>query len=259
MGRRAVLAVRLDGGAQDAERSSGGVTDGALHRMGPLGAVVTRLDVTTVDQRVDAAHRRTPTTWDGRSSMPRRNRTGPVAVSAAMDAVPRPARVVTGLLMLAIALAACAGDSLPPTTPSATPTLPPDAPVSAPPGDPSGDPSLEPPIGAKPVVPRPGQAINVHPVAAESLAARVDGSTIVVTAIWWSGVEPCTILDSIVVDTGDGRYTVTLREGNSPQEIACIAVAEQHKTEFEIPDVAPGTWTITDSGGTAPPVTVTVG
>ena len=76
---------------------------------------------------------------------------------------------------------------------------------------------------------------------------------------WTSGVEPCTILDSIVATKGDGTYTVTLNEGSSPQEIACIAIAEQHVTEFEIPDVAAGTWTIADSGGVAPPVQVTVG
>ena len=131
--------------------------------------------------------------------------------------------------------------------------------MTAPPADPSADPSVEPPVGAKPVVPRPGQAINVHPVTAESLQARVNGSTILVTVTWWSGVEPCTILDSIVVDKGDAGYTVTIREGSSPQEIACIAIAERHTTQFEIPDVAAGTWTIRDSGGTAPPVEVTVG
>ena len=109
------------------------------------------------------------------------------------------------------------------------------------------------------MLPRPGQAVNVHSVAAEGLEARVDGSTIILRATWTSGVEPCTILDSIIVDKGEGTYTVTLREGSSPQEIACIAIAEQHFTEFEIPDVAPGTWSIVDSGGQAPPVEVTVG
>jgi len=87
----------------------------------------------------------------------------------------------------------------------------------------------------------------------------VDGTTIIVRATWTSGVEPCTILDSIVVDKGEGTYTVTLREGSSPQEIACIALAEQHFTEFAIPDVASGAWSIIDSGGLATPVEVTVG
>lgn len=184
----------------------------------------------------------------------------PTAVSAAMDVIPRPARLGAALLTLVVATAACSVGPGAPTAPSVAPSAsPPDTPVTAPPADPSGDPSVEPPVGAKPVVPRPSQAINVHPVAAERLSARVDGSTIIVTATWWSGVEPCTIFDSIVVDKGEGTYTVTLREGSSPQEIACIAIAEQHVTEFRIPDVAAGTWTIVDSGGTAPPVEVTVG
>jgi ABC-type transport system substrate-binding protein len=178
-----------------------------------------------------------------------------------MDALPRTARIGAVLLTLAILVAACAaGSGAPPAAPSAAP---PDTPVTAPPSGPTdpsvADPSIAPPIGAKPILPKPGQAINIHPVPVESLMARVDGSTIHVTAVWTSGVEPCTILDSIVVDTGDGTYTVTLREGSSPQEIACVALAEQHVTEFEIPDVAAGTWRIVDSGGVATPVEVIVG
>ncbi|HEY7701121.1 MAG TPA: hypothetical protein VIB02_02330 [Candidatus Limnocylindrales bacterium] len=174
-----------------------------------------------------------------------------------MDALPRTARLGAGLLTLTIALAACtAGGSAPSAAPSTPPSAAPsDAPVSAPPSDPS----IAPPVGAKPIVPKPGTAINLRAMPAESLAARVEGSTIIVQAVWTSGVEPCTILDSIVVDKGEGSYTITLREGDNPQEMACIAIAEQHVTEFEIPDVAAGTWTIRDSGGLAPPVEVTVG
>lgn len=177
-----------------------------------------------------------------------------------MDAIPRRLCSTATLLTLTVALAACAVGPATSIAPSVAPTAsaPPDTSVTAPPSDPSVDPS-EPPLGAKPVLPKPGQAINVHPIAADSLAARVDGSTIVVKATWWSGVEPCTIFDSIVVDQGEGTYTITLREGNSPQEIACIAIAEQHVTEFEIPNVAAGTWKILDSGGVATPVEVTVG
>jgi hypothetical protein len=166
-------------------------------------------------------------------------------------------RLGAGSLAMVLVLAACSSGSG--AAPSASPSQPPsDAPVSAPPSTGNGtDP--DPVIGAKPVVPKPGQAINIHPVLAEDLDARVDGNTIIVTAVWTTGVEPCTILDSIVVDKGDGTIMITLREGNSPQEIACIALAEQHITEFEVPDVAPGEWTITDSGGVATPVVVTVG
>jgi ABC-type transport system substrate-binding protein len=182
-----------------------------------------------------------------------------------MDIRSRTARLCGGLLTLTMLLAACTGTSEPSTAPtdsvapapSASATSP-DEPVSA---APSGDPSTDPgqPIGGKPILPKPGQAVNVHAVPAEGLEARVDGTTILVRATWTSGVEPCTILDSIVVDKGEGTYTVTLREGSSPQEIACIAIAEQHFTEFEIPDVAPGTWSIVDSGGLAPAVEVTIG
>ena len=191
--------------------------------------------------------------------MGRRNRGPSQTVSAAMDDIPRRVRSTAVLLALTVALAACSVGPATSGSSSVAPSAsaPPDTPVTAPPSDPSVDPSA-PPVGAKPVLPKPGQAVNVHPIAADSLSARVDGSTILVKATWWSGVEPCTIFDSIVVDQGEGTYTVTLREGNSPQEIACIAIAEQHVTEFEIPNVAAGTWTILDSGGTAPPVEVTV-
>ena len=173
-----------------------------------------------------------------------------------MNAIRSTGRLGAGLLAVTI-LAACASGA----GSSGAPTQPPsDAPISAPPSDGTGvDPNPDPGIGAKPIVPKPGQAIDVHPVVADTVAARVDGNKIIVTMTWTSGVEPCTILDSIVATKGDGTYTVTLNEGSSPQEIACIAIAEQHVTEFEIPDVAAGTWTITDSGGVAPPVQVTVG
>jgi len=174
----------------------------------------------------------------------------------------RPAgRTIAGLVSFALLLAACssaAAPSTPPSAPpSANPTQPsPDAPVTAPPSDGAGQVPVDP--GGKFVVPKPGQ-LDVHPVPADSLAARVDRSTIIVTATWTSGVEPCNVLDSIEVARGAGTYTITLREGHGPEEIACIAIAEQHKTEFEIPDVQPGTYTISDSGGLAAPIQVTVG
>ena len=39
----------------------------------------------------------------------------------------------------------------------------------------------------------------------------------------------------------------------------CIAIAEQHRTEIAIPDVAAGTYQITDATGGAAPIEVTVG
>jgi len=176
-----------------------------------------------------------------------------------MNELRRSRRLGVGLLSLSLLLVACSAAagpsaSVPPVSPS------PDAPVTAPPGDPA-DPSPDPGgsgDGAKVVVPRPGQ-LDVHDVSADSLTARVDGSTIVVTARWFSGVEPCNILDTVIVAKGQGSYAITLREGHGPEEVACIAIAELHKTEIAIPDVAPGTYQITDGTGGAAPIEVTVG
>jgi hypothetical protein len=163
-------------------------------------------------------------------------------------------RPIIGCIVM-LAVAACSSGGGPatagPSGPDASP--PPDGVVSSPPD--SG--GVVPPGGAKPIVPRPGQ-LDVHPVAADSLAARVDGSTLIVTATWTSGVEPCNVLDSILVQKRDGTMTITLREGHGPEDVACIAIAELHSTVFEVPDVAPGTWTIVDAGGRAAPVQVTV-
>ncbi len=175
-----------------------------------------------------------------------------------MNELRRSRRLGVGLLSLSLLLVACSAAagpsaSLPPVS------APPDAPVTAPPIDPS-DPSPDPGVGdgAKIVVPKPGQ-LDVHDVSMDSLAARVDGSTIVVTPTWFSGVEPCSILDTVIVAKGQNSFTITLREGRGPEEVACIAIAELHKTEVAIPDVAPGTYQITDGTGGAAPIEVTVG
>jgi hypothetical protein len=167
--------------------------------------------------------------------------------------------LLAGTLIATLVVAACSSGAAPSAPPSGAPSgdasQPPDAPVTSSPGDGAGQ---LPGPGGKLVVPKPGQ-LDVHSVPADSLAARVDGSTILVTATWTSGVEPCNVLDSIVVNEGTGTFTITLREGHGPEEIACIAIAEQHRTEFEIPGVPAGTYTITDSGGLAAPIKVTVG
>lgn len=154
-------------------------------------------------------------------------------------------RLGAGLLTLGLAtmLVACGSA----TGPDTTVTSPPDG-VAVPSPDPSG----------QFVVPKPGQ-LDVHDVAIDTLAATVDGSTITVTATWTSGVEPCSTLDTIVVERGDDAFTITLREGHGPEEIACIAIAVQHQTRFDIPDVGAGTYTLRDGTGNAPPIEVVVG
>lgn len=171
----------------------------------------------------------------------------------------RTRRLGVGLLSVSLLLVACSAASAPSASPPPS-SPPPDAPVTAPPSNPA-DPSLDPGgigDGAKVVVPKPGQ-LDVHDVSADSLTARVDGSTIIVTATWFSGVEPCSILDQVIVTKGQGSYAITLREGHGPEDVACIAIAELHKTDIAIPDVAPGTYQITDGTGGAAPIEVTVG
>jgi hypothetical protein len=156
-----------------------------------------------------------------------------------------------------VLLVACSAPVTPPTSPPAS--APPDAPVTAPPSDGSGGADPGGNIGGgKLVVPKPGQ-LDVHDVRADELVARVEGSTIVVTDSWTSGVEPCNVLDQVVVTKGEGSYAITLREGRGPEDVACIAIAELHKTEVSIPNVQPGTYQITDGAGGAAPIEVTVG
>ena len=110
-------------------------------------------------------------------------------------------------------------------------------------------PHVEPgPGDASFVVPKPGQ-LDIHPVRMDSISAAVDGRHVVVTALWWSGVEPCSTLDTIVVARGGGTVTITLREGHGPGDVACIDIAQLKGTRVDLGDLDPGTYLISDGGG----------
>jgi hypothetical protein len=180
-----------------------------------------------------------------------------------MNALRASSRSTVGLLCIGLLAAACsAGSAAPSTPPTSAPSAPAasapaDGTVTSPPGGIGQDPGAGGPDGGF-VQPKPGQ-LDVHPVAIDSFAARVDGTTIVVTASWTSGVEPCNTLDHIQVEPHAGTYAVTLFEGHGPQEIACIMIAQQKKTEFEIPVGASGSYTLFDGQGRAAPLEVTIG
>jgi hypothetical protein len=170
-----------------------------------------------------------------------------------------PRRLGAALVSLSIVLIACSAAAAPSAS-SPPVASSPDTTVTSPPSDGAGG-STDPGGiggGGKLVVPKPGQ-LEVHDVPADEFAARVDGTTIIVTASWTSGVEPCNVLDQIVITPGANSFAITLREGHGPEDIACIMIAEIHKTEFQIPNVAPGTYQITDGTGHAAPIEVTVG
>jgi hypothetical protein len=176
-------------------------------------------------------------------------------------------RTVASLLAIGLLVAACAGGGAapaPPSVSSAPPSAvgsepgdstPPDGTVTSPP-DTRQDPGAGGPTGGF-VVAKPGQ-LDLHPIGIDSFAARVDGTTIVVTATWTSGVEPCNVLDHIQVQPGAGTYTITILEGHGPEQVACIEIAQIKKTEFEIPAGRSGSYTLLDSQKLAAPLEVKI-
>ena len=123
---------------------------------------------------------------------------------------------------------------------------------------PSEDPALIDPL-VRIVVPKPGQ-LDVRPIPAQTLSAAAAGRHVTLTIDYTSGVEPCNILDSIVVAVGaDAKtFAITLREGHGPQDVVCIEIAESKRAIVDLGDLAPGTYTISDTTGGAAPITVTV-
>lgn len=111
--------------------------------------------------------------------------------------------------------------------------------------------------GGRIVVPRPGQ-LDVRAIPAERLSATVDGHRVVVTVTFTSGVEPCHVLDTIVVERGTGSFVITLREGHGPGDQACIEIAETKRALVDLGDLDPGTYTISDATGGAPAIEVVV-
>jgi hypothetical protein len=183
--------------------------------------------------------------------------------------LPRP-RFITGVALVLL-LAACSSGaaSLPSSagpSPSggagggsggSTGSAPPDSPVGTAPGNPGGGGDVLDPGKPSLVLPHPGQ-LDAHPVAIEKLTARVDGRRVVVNASWWSGVEPCYVLDSTAVKIDGTKITVSVREGASKRDVACIEIAMHKVTVIDLGELDPGTYTIAADQGDAPPIEVTV-
>ncbi|MEU6719459.1 hypothetical protein ABZ897_49050 [Nonomuraea sp. NPDC046802] len=94
---------------------------------------------------------------------------------------------------------------------------------------PTNTPTNEP----KPVKPV-GDAINVHKVRWTKAKALAKGKKIQLT--WWSGVEPCTVLDRVKVKESAKKVTITLYEGTSPKakNVSCIMIAIQKTTTVKL-------------------------
>jgi hypothetical protein len=108
------------------------------------------------------------------------------------------------------------------------------------------------------VVPKPGQ-LDVHPIPADSLAATVDGRHVVLTITYTSGVEPCSVLDTVIVERGTGTFAITLRMGRGPGDQVCIMIARVMRTQVDLGELDPGTYTISDAMRGAAPIQVVVG
>ena len=173
-------------------------------------------------------------------------------------------------LIAALTLGACAGSAASTASPSpSTPASPSadlpggggssgsDGPVSGI-GNPVNPDPVDPGAGqAAVVVAKPGQ-LNPRPLPAALLEASVDGRRVLVKATWWSGVEPCNVLDSVKVERSGFDIAITLIEGTGDPNAACIEIAMQKATIVDLGELEPGTYTITSPGGDAAPVTVTV-
>jgi hypothetical protein len=148
-------------------------------------------------------------------------------------------------------------------TPSPSPSAPAGGGGSGDPGsgvvggpvDPSpGDPGAVAPVI---VIARPGQ-LDPHPVAATSLEPNVDGRHVTVKLTWYSGVEPCNVLDSVRVDRAGGEIILTIIEGSSDQDAICIEIAQLKTTIVDLGELEPGQYRVSSPGGEAKPVVVTV-
>jgi hypothetical protein len=174
-------------------------------------------------------------------------------------------RPVALFVLVALAVGACSASSAPSDGSSASSPASPPAGASLAPTDPDasaistvpGDDMPRDPTGGQITVPKPGQR-DIHAIAAQTLTATVTGRRVMVSIAYTSGVEPCNVLDSIIVKTGPQSFEITLREGHGPEDVACIDIAQFKRTVVDLGEVAPGTYEITDGVGGAAPISVTV-
>lgn len=108
----------------------------------------------------------------------------------------------------------------------------PEQPTSCSATDPCASPRNE-PSGPENVTPRPGTS-DVRPVPFESATPEGDGR--VIRVVWWSGVEPCYVLDHVEVVEAATTVTITLYEGHDPAagDVACIELAVKKSTRIEL-------------------------
>jgi hypothetical protein len=87
--------------------------------------------------------------------------------------------------------------------------------------------------GAQKVEPTPGMS-DLYTRAFDKAVVGDAGS--ILTIFFWSGVEPCYVLDHVDVDYGPGAITVTLFEGHDAiaGDVACIEIALLKKVVVQL-------------------------
>ncbi|GAA1271982.1 hypothetical protein GCM10009677_26300 [Sphaerisporangium rubeum] len=131
------------------------------------------------------------------------------------------ALMAAGSLLLTLGCGNVPGDS------SAGPRPEDDQPVSTNAG--TGTPA--PGAQASPVRPH-GGTVNTHRVPFERAEPSADGRSLKV--YWWSGVEPCNVLDRVEVAENAGSVTVTLWEGTTDPDAICVLMAVHKVTTVEL-------------------------
>jgi hypothetical protein len=168
-------------------------------------------------------------------------------------------------LLVLVALAGCSAAGAVPTpvpTPEPTPTAVPgpgggsggnggNGGGAPPPGgiiDPGG--GLDPILGQATFVTPTGGLIDQRPVSVHLVRATGDANGVTAELRWWSGVPPCSALDSVQVDRDDVAKTIrlTVIEGSGRGDVACIDIAQLKATLVDLGALARGTWTISAAG-----------
>jgi hypothetical protein len=190
---------------------------------------------------------------DRRMTTPTMDRAEPFAGRARLPTM-QTLRRLAGSLAIVVLVAACAATAAPTGSPAPSnlSTVDPNEPVGTdalPGGDDPGNGPL--------TVPKPGQ-LEPRPVRMDQLTVEVTARHVLVTTTWTSGVEPCSVLDHIVVVKGDLSFTITLFEGHGPGNDVCIEIAKIKQAQVDLGELAPGTYTIADGAGGAAPIEVTV-
>jgi hypothetical protein len=112
-------------------------------------------------------------------------------------------------------------------------------------------PNIDPLVGAAKYLQPAASLINQHAVNVQLVRAVVaNDGTATADLRWWSGVAPCSQLDSIKIERDDAAKTIRLKviEGSGPGEVACIDIAQLSAAAVDLGKLAPGTWTISAEG-----------